>query len=679
MILKSLEIENIRSYTNQPVTFPHGITLFEGDIGSGKSTILNAIEFALFGLGSQKGGSLLRLGTKKGSVTLTFEVEAKEYKIHRALIRKGNSIGQGDDGYIETAGERILLSPTELKERILELLNFNEPPDPKAQSVIYRYAIFTPQEEMKEILAQNADKRLQTLRKAFGIEDYKIAGENARNTAGEIKRRSSYLAGQISDLDEKEGLLKITQSKIVGLRSLTDQLIKHETDLDEKVKKAREELEKFQKEREEIEKIKAEIPHHQKTISDMKLFIDKLSAESRQLADKISENQPTIDKLSGTVSPTDKSEEELVQELSRARYDEKSLRREDAQIEAKINDYEFLKKNGTCPTCDRPANPEEFQKKIEERNNARTKLSDKIRGQEELVKKLDSLRLELRDYISAQKELKSLRHQVNEWYERIQKNDKDVEVYSEQITEAKKNLDSALAKTKGLENISKQIEALEKQKKAFDEELRIVRKDIDTNKGTIVTLESEIERLNTEVNRKKEQKSKIGRLNDHNIWLSDYFIPTLDIIERHVMGNIHQEFNQQFQKWFNMLIEDPDLEVKIDEDFTPAVDREGYDQDITSLSGGEKTSVALAYRLALNTIVQKVSIGMKSNLLILDEPTDGFSKEQLFKVKEILNELRCPQVILVSHEKELESFADTTCRVEKMEGQSRLDSISEGN
>jgi len=121
-----------------------------------------------------------------------------------------------------------------------------------------------------------------------------------------------------------------------------------------------------------------------------------------------------------------------------------------------------------------------------------------------------------------------------------------------------------------------------------------------------------------------------------------------------------------------MLIEDPDLEVSIDEDFTPIVLRGGYDQDLIALSGGEKTSVALAYRLALNTIVQKVSAGMMSNLLILDEPTDGFSKEQLYKVRDILTELRCPQIIMVSHERELESFADQIFQITKTGGISRI-------
>lgn len=68
---------------------------------------------------------------------------------------------------------------------------------------------------------------------------------------------------------------------------------------------------------------------------------------------------------------------------------------------------------------------------------------------------------------------------------------------------------------------------------------------------------------------------------------------------------------------------------------------------------------------------------MKSNLLILDEPTDGFSKEQLFKVREIVNELRCPEVIMVSHERELESFADQVFRIEKSNGVSTIKAAPE--
>ena len=49
MIISSLNIVNIRSYTNEKITFKEGITFLSGDIGSGKSSILQAIEFSLFG------------------------------------------------------------------------------------------------------------------------------------------------------------------------------------------------------------------------------------------------------------------------------------------------------------------------------------------------------------------------------------------------------------------------------------------------------------------------------------------------------------------------------------------------------------------------------------------------------------------------------------------------------
>src|SRR5579864_7027364 len=173
MIIKKLKLENIRSYKNQLIDFSLGKTLFEGDIGSGKSTILMAIEFGLFGLGSEKAGSLLRAGEKYGSVGVFFESGGKDYVVNRHLVKKGNSINQ-DDCKLRSPDEGTKsYSVTELKEKILEILGFNEPIDPKAQSFIYRYAIYTPQEEMKAILTLRPDIRLQTLRKAFRMEEYK--------------------------------------------------------------------------------------------------------------------------------------------------------------------------------------------------------------------------------------------------------------------------------------------------------------------------------------------------------------------------------------------------------------------------------------------------------------------------------------------------------------------------
>ena len=57
-------------------------------------------------------------------------------------------------------------------------------------------------------------------------------------------------------------------------------------------------------------------------------------------------------------------------------------------------------------------------------------------------------------------------------------------------------------------------------------------------------------------------------------------------------------------------------------------------------------------------------------LIILDEPTDGFSSQQLYRMREVLKDLNCEQVILVSHESELEGLANHVFRVDKVAGES---------
>ncbi len=181
MRLVRLSLSNIRSYGSDPtvVEFGDGITLFWGEIGSGKSTLLAALEFGLFGLGDIKNTHLLRHRAARGEVAVTFTANGTEYTVHRALVRGAR---KGDvrqvEGWIEADGTRTDYSTTELKARVLEVLGFNERPDPKASSRIYRYAVYTPQEEMKQVLMLGREERLDILRRALGLEQYRHARRN---------------------------------------------------------------------------------------------------------------------------------------------------------------------------------------------------------------------------------------------------------------------------------------------------------------------------------------------------------------------------------------------------------------------------------------------------------------------------------------------------------------------
>ena len=94
MNIKKIVLNNIRSYKQQRIDFLEGSTLLSGDIGSGKTSILLAIEFALFGLQpGQRGSSLLRNGESEGGVLIEFEVDGKEITIERTL-KRGKTVSQ---------------------------------------------------------------------------------------------------------------------------------------------------------------------------------------------------------------------------------------------------------------------------------------------------------------------------------------------------------------------------------------------------------------------------------------------------------------------------------------------------------------------------------------------------------------------------------------------------------
>ena len=177
MKLKRIILKNIRSYEYQEITFPEGSVLLSGDIGSGKTSILLAIEFALFGLQpGQKGSSLLRNGQVNGGVEIEFEVDNKTIIIERTL-KKTKSISQ-DYCSISIDGDKKEISVTELKSKVLEILNYPKEFS-KKQNILYKFTVYTPQEEMKQIILEDSETRINTLRHVFGIDKYKKILENA--------------------------------------------------------------------------------------------------------------------------------------------------------------------------------------------------------------------------------------------------------------------------------------------------------------------------------------------------------------------------------------------------------------------------------------------------------------------------------------------------------------------
>ncbi len=260
------------------------------------------------------------------------------------------------------------------------------------------------------------------------------------------------------------------------------------------------------------------------------------------------------------------------------------------------------------------------------------------------------------------------------------------EKLKEKLHEKQKSIDGSRKEKEDLEKQIAKISSTIQSLPDFDTKLKIIQKEVDEIQNNLTSKMQEFGKMEGEIRHAKGQvtlweakvveaedwKTQHKKLVDYHTWIKEFFIPTVNEIEKQVLISIQQDFNETYRRWFKILIDDSSKESRLDENFTPILEQDGFEQDFYNLSGGEQTSVSLAYRLSLNTMMRKNTDSLKSNLLILDEPTNGFSKNQLSKVKDVLRELKSEQIILVSHEKELETYVDNVFQISKSEGYSRV-------
>jgi exonuclease SbcC len=654
------------------IKFPAGRTLLEGDIGSGKSSVLMGIEFALFGLGADSGGAVLRLGQEAGEVRMVFDVDGSEYEVTRRLVRKSGRVQQSD-GYLRTPMETFNLSPSELKEKVLEVLEFNEAPDPKAQSWIYRYAVYTPQDGMKSVLGLASEQRLQILRRAFRVEDYKTAATNAEEAARQTRVDASRLDGISEGIEElhvrAEQLQKEEEShreELVGLEERSSkggEILARLKAEQEELRGRESNLRRARTEKDHRERIRVEASKDaagsEKELSALKGALAKAEASMSKVAGGPKATRPVAE-----LGRREGSMEARVRRLTGLQ----------AEVESKLSDYESIMEHGVCPVCDRPVEAHAFDERRAKKDAERQHVGEELRAAEV---KLGTIRRELEKAESAKagkRELALLKRERTRLRSEISRESAALRKFEKR---------TAFAKS-ALEQIGREIDELEKVVAGVrDVSARLARAEADQRKlgedlvrsaERLKFVQTQRTKTDIEIVAKEDASIKSRKLKEREMWLADYFVPTLKMIEKSVLATINQEFDLMFNRWFGMLVGDPEKEVGLDEDFSPIITQGGYEQEVEYLSGGERTSVALAYRLALNTLAQRSSAGMKSNLLILDEPTDGFSKGQLGNVREVLDEIGSPQVIIVSHDKELESFADQIIRVDKVDGESRVGS-----
>jgi len=680
MIIKKIKLENIRSYENSEVNFPLGSTLLSGDIGSGKSSVLLALEFAFFGLqtGILSGQNLLRKGADSGSVELELEVNGKVVKIKRNLERKKTSVGQGKDCSLEIDGSLQKLSPEDLKAKVLEILNYPQSMLKSKTNLLYRFTIYTPQEEMKQILLEKPEERINTLRKIFGIDKYKNIISNIDIVSGKIKENIKIKESKIDDLDtkkqDKKNLEIQKDNEEIQLKNIMPlievmafDIIKNKKTLQEfslKIKKAHELKTEIISTKIGIKNSDEQKNRNMKEIER----IDKSLQETFDMSFKSQDFKKEMITLKNDADEKDKRIREFFSEIAV----NESKKRDVNELEKRIHDLV------ECPYCKQVVSQEH-----------------KTRILEEAKKNIDNCDKRIAECRAEREKFELESKNIKDNIEKLRDKEKEAETVKlklKWIADQKKIRDSLFDETKAL--IEKQFSLEEKLKvieqeakeyenveKNYEEQEEIIenltRKERDLaikkaqHERQIQYYDLRIKEIEKEIKMKEGFLVEISRLKKLNEWISEHLFTLLMSIEKNVMLTINIEFNKMFEKWFSMLTEN--LNARINEDFSPIIEQQGYEIDYEALSGGERTAAALAYRLSLNQIINNLMSKLSTRgLLILDEPTDGFSTEQLEKMRNILDELKTEQLILVSHEAKIENFVQKIIRFEKIDGKSSI-------
>ena len=254
MLLESVKIKNIRSIRNISLEFPTSTMLFYGDIGAGKSSVLKGLEFALFGVlpsANLDGYSLLRRGEDKGSVELTFSIDDDRYTIKRYLTRnKKGTISQSKDSYIVEGGEKTTYSTKAMRRKILNILKYSVTRYENAKKIpLFRYTVYTPQEQVKEILNADPEERFEILKEVFGIEKYETALKNVAVLKDYLNRKMREYDGRIRQIGVPETVIPQREKEIESKKNLI-------TDWEKQLK---EKVDIIIKEEEEVEKLQTEL------------------------------------------------------------------------------------------------------------------------------------------------------------------------------------------------------------------------------------------------------------------------------------------------------------------------------------------------------------------------------------------------------------------------------------
>ncbi len=315
LILRRIKLDNFLSHRDTLIAFSEGVNTFIGENGAGKSSILEAIHYALTGTGWRTGGKakkpLIHNNENSASVILEFTYQGHDYKIVR-YIRTGH----GPMDSIHVDGKPVAIGEENVNNTIRRLLG----------NIVNQLhmIVLIRQGWLTRILTElKESKRISTIDEILGLRGYEEAGERIKEleiTSTKDKtiviRPHSRLEDRIREIRERiekeyKDLVRKHMEKREEINKISKEIREGEEKLkeyDEKLGKYGEVEKKYNELREEKARKEELKKATEKRLEEVQTKIEEKKRELEEARRKIEENEPYL-KIAGLREAIEELEE----------------------------------------------------------------------------------------------------------------------------------------------------------------------------------------------------------------------------------------------------------------------------------------------------------------------------------------------------------------------------------
>ena len=362
----------------------NGIFGILGKTGHGKSTILDAITFALYGRIERLGPSLKEaVNPQVGriDVDFTFEAGGKRYRITRSFSQKSSSLTayQHIDGRWRPVAEKRQ-EFQKFIDRALGGLSFQD----------FTRVVILPQGKFAAFLELQGSKRAEMLERIFNLELYgRPLQDTVKDRIGELKARMEGIKRSLERLadatperlkslqEEQTRTRKLIGILETGLKRLQDTERRLSTVLErwEKLRQATEQLKRHLSEAPEIEKLRGKLKTAQELahLEDPFERYDSLTGEIDRLEKRLVRRKTELEKVERLVDSAEKELEEFENRYNK-RISEIAAMQERIKQARETMDA-ISKLNGELKTVEREL--KKVESGLRKREAERGKLADK--------------------------------------------------------------------------------------------------------------------------------------------------------------------------------------------------------------------------------------------------------------------------------------------------------------